>query len=841
MNKTAKPLVLDFSEVGASDVHLVGGKCASLGELYRALSPQGVRAVDGFATTSEAYRLLLETNGLGERLRTLMSGLDHNDIRALNEAGREARALMLDTPLPEPVHRAIIDAYNRLCERLNTKPEVAVRSSATAEDLPEASFAGQQDTILNVRGEDRLIEACHRCFASLWTDRAISYRGARGFDHFDVALSIGIQPMVRSDQACSGVMFTLDTESGFRDVVVINGAWGLGEAIVQGMATPDEWVVFKPTLKMGARPIVSRRLGSKEVKMVYGLDGRGTRTREVVEAQRARFCLGDYEVLELSRWACLIEEHYSNLAGKPTPMDIEWAKDGYTGELFILQARPETVHASNHHNYIETYKLIGGHGEPLVSGIAVGEKISQGRVHVLSDPDHLAEFKAGDVLVTSMTDPAWEPIMKKAAAIVTDRGGRTCHSAIISRELGLPCVVGTGTATQVLHTGMEVTVSCAEGAHGNIYEGAVEFSVDRREVGEEQRPRTQVMMNVGDPDHAFAVASLPNDGVGLARLEFIINNHIGIHPMALVRYPHLQNPETVKQIERRLGEEDPRDFFVRRLSEGIGRIAAAFFPKPVIVRMSDFKSNEYAMLIGGSEFEPTEENPMLGFRGASRYYDERYREGFELECLALRRVRAEMGLINVKAMIPFCRTVAEAERVVSLMDQFGLKQGENELEIYAMCELPANVIYADEFLRVFDGYSIGSNDLTQLTLGLDRDSEMVAHLFDERDGAVERMVTIAIDAARRAGKKIGICGQAPSDYPEFARFLVEKGISSISLNPDTVLQTTHIILEAEAELGAIEAISNLTEAPAPMGISPRVSASISRPSVAVPLNDSLAD
>lgn len=800
MPKNPKPLVLDLNEVGVGDVQRVGGKCASLGELFRALVPRGVRAVDGFATTSEAYRLLLDTNGLRNQLRELLADLDHNDLRALNAAGRQARALMLDTPLPDSVNAAIVDAFGRLCGRLGRTPEVAVRSSATAEDLPDASFAGQQDTILNVRGEAHLIDACHRCFASLWTDRAISYRAARGFDHFEVALSIGVQPMVRSDQACSGVMFTLDTESGFREVVVINGAWGLGEAIVQGMATPDEWVVFKPTLKTGARPIVSRRLGGKEVKMVYGLDGKGTRTREVVDAQRGRFCLDDYEVLELARWACLIEEHYSALAGAPTPMDIEWAKDGITGELFVLQARPETVHSTNRENYIETYRLTGEHGDPLVSGIAVGEKVSHGRVHVLADPDHLADFNAGDVLVTSMTDPAWEPIMKRAAAIVTDRGGRTCHSAIISRELGLPCIVGTGTATKVLQSGVDVTVSCSEGAHGNIYEGLVDFAVDRRVVGDEQRPRTQVMMNVGDPDHAFAVASLPNDGVGLARLEFIINNHIGIHPMALVRYPNLQDAGVVKEISRRLGEEDPRDFFVRRLSEGIARIAAAFYPKPVIVRMSDFKSNEYAMLIGGQEFEPTEENPMLGFRGASRYYDERYREGFELECLALQRVRHEMGLVNVKAMIPFCRTVVEAERVVTLMAEFGLKQGESELEIYAMCELPANVIYADEFLRVFDGYSIGSNDLTQLTLGLDRDSEMVAHLFDERDGAVERMVTLAIEAAHRAGKKIGICGQAPSDYPEFAQFLVEKGISSISLNPDTVLQTTHIILEAEAAL-----------------------------------------
>ncbi|MBA2528198.1 MAG: phosphoenolpyruvate synthase [Pyrinomonadaceae bacterium] len=831
--KPSKPLVLDLSEVGAGDVELVGGKCASLGELFRALVPRGVRAVDGFATTSEAYRLLLSMAGLDGRLRELMSGLDHNDIRALNDAGRKARALMLDTPLPKEVDQAILGAYRRLCQRLGRTPEVAVRSSATAEDLPDASFAGQQDTLLNVRGEDRLIEACHRCFASLWTDRAISYRAARGFDHFEVALSIGVQPMVRSDQACSGVMFTLDTESGFRDVVVINGAWGLGEAIVQGMATPDEWVVFKPTLKTGARPIVSRRLGGKEVKMVYGLDGRGTRTREVVEAQRGRFVLGDYEVLELARWACLIEDHYSKLAGRSTPMDIEWAKDGYTGELFILQARPETVHASNRENYFETYRLTGDHDAPLVSGIAVGEKISHGRVHVLADPDHLTEFKAGDVLVTSMTDPAWEPIMKRAAAIVTDRGGRTCHSAIISRELGLPCIVGTGNATQVLPSGADVTVSCSEGAHGNIYEGRIEFAVDRRVVGDEQRPRTQVMMNVGDPDHAFAVASLPNDGVGLARLEFIINNHIGIHPMALVHYPHLQSPEVVREIERRIGEEDPRDFFVRRLAEGIGRIASAFYPKPVIVRMSDFKSNEYAMLIGGQEFEPAEENPMLGFRGASRYYDDRYREGFKLECLALERVRDEMGLVNVKAMIPFCRTVAEAERVVGLMAEFGLKQGKHELEIYAMCELPANVIYADEFLRVFDGYSIGSNDLTQLTLGLDRDSEMVAHLFDERDGAVERMVTLAIEAAHRAGKKIGICGQAPSDYPEFARFLVEKGISSISLNPDTVLQTTHMILEAEAELAAGDATTEKSAPP----IAPR----IGRPGLVTSFSETVAD
>jgi pyruvate, water dikinase len=803
MKDRAAKLVLDLAEVGAGDVSLVGGKCASLGELWRALAPKGIRAADGYATTSEAYRRLLATESLAERLRELLEDLDVNDTAALMDAGRRARDLVLDTPIPEDVREAVLDGYRRLCRRTaNRCLEVAVRSSATAEDLPDASFAGQQDTYLNVRGEQELLAACHKCFASLWTDRAISYRARLGFDHFDVALAVGVQPMVRSDLASSGVMFTLDTESGFRDVVVINGAWGLGEAIVQGLATPDEWVVFKPTLKEGARAIVSRRLGSKEVRMAYGYDNLGTEIRDVVEAQRRRFALEDWEVLQLARWACTVEEHYSERAGRYQPMDIEWAKDGRTGELFILQARPETVHSKQRENYVENFRLTGAHGSPLATGQAIGQKIAQGRVHVLDDPDRLTEFQAGDVLVTSMTDPAWEPIMKRAAAIVTDRGGRTCHSAIISRELGLPCVVGTGAGTKVLRTGADVTVSCAEGAQGNVYDGRIDFRVERHTVSEAARPRTQVVMNVGDPDHAFALAALPNDGVGLARLEFIINNHIGIHPMALVNYPALAREEDVREIERRIGEEDPRDFFVRCLSEGVGRIAAAFYPKPVIVRMSDFKSNEYARLIGGMQFEPVEENPMLGFRGASRYYDERYREGFHLECRAMRRVREEMGLTNVKAMIPFCRTVEEGERVIELMREYGLRQGEDGLEIYAMCELPANVVFADEFLRVFDGYSIGSNDLTQLALGLDRDSEMVAHLFDERNGAVERMVAIAIDAAHRAGKKIGICGQAPSDYPEFARFLVERGITSISLNPDTVIQTTRTILDAEAQIPA---------------------------------------
>ena len=795
----AKPYVLDLSEVGAGDVALVGGKCSSLGELFRELTTQGVRAVDGFTTTSHAYEVLLETDGLRTRLKKLLKGLDTNDLEELARVGSEARALMLETPFPPEVQAAIFTAYESLGKRIGKKNfEVAVRSSATAEDLPDASFAGQQDTLLNVSGEARLIEACHECYASLWTDRAISYRTAKGFDHFDVALSIGVQPMVRSDIACSGVMFTLDTESGFRDAVVINGAWGLGEAVVQGMATPDEWIIFKPTLKLGFRPIITRKLGVKEVKMVFADDGSGgTQVRDVVETQRNRMCLAGFEVLQLAEWACAIEDHYSKRAGKSQPMDIEWAKDGITGELFILQARPETVHAQKTQNYIEKYKLTGIHGAPLASGVAVGEKIGHGTAHVLLGAEKIQSFKEGEILVTSMTDPAWEPIMKRASAIVTDRGGRTCHSAIISRELGIPCIVGAGNATEKIRTNTDVTVSCAEGDRGNIYYGKIDFKVEKQKITDTERPRTQVMMNVGDPDHAFAVSRLPNDGVGLARLEFIINNRIGIHPMALVNYPNLKKRADVEEISRRIMEEDPKEFFIRNLSEGVGRIAAAFYPKPVIVRMSDFKSNEYAMLIGGAEFEPHEENPMLGFRGASRYYDDRYRPGFRLECLALRRVREDMGLTNVKAMIPFCRTVEEGEKVIALMAEYGLVQGEHDLEIYAMCELPANVVFADEFLKIFDGYSIGSNDLTQLALGLDRDSEMVAHLFDERNGAVEKMVAIAIEAAIRNGKKIGICGQAPSDYPEFAEFLVEKGINSISLNPDTVIQTTHHILETE--------------------------------------------
>ncbi len=585
----SKPLVLDLSEVSADDVDIVGGKCASLGELFRELTDKGVRAVDGFTTTSHAYNEFIKTDNLKQKLQKLLKNLDVEDLDELERVGKEARELMLETPFPDDLRHAILDAHKSLGERISKKNfTVAVRSSATAEDLPDASFAGQQDTILNVKGDRRLIQACHECFASLWTDRAISYRQARGFDHFDLALSIGVQPMVRSDTACSGVMFTLDTESGFRDAVVINGAWGLGEAVVQGMATPDEWIIFKPTLKEGFRPIITRKMGVKEVKMVFADNGTGTQVRDVVESQRNRFCLAGFEVLQLAEWACAIEDHYSKRAGKPQPMDIEWAKDGTTGELFVLQARPETVHARKEQNYIENYSLSDNHGTPLVTGVAVGEKIGHGKVHVLLDPDRIKDFKEGDILVTSMTDPAWEPIMKRASAIVTDRGGRTCHSAIISRELGLPCIVGSGNATEVLRSGTDATVSCAEGAVGNIYYGKIDFTVEKTIIESDTRPNTKVMMNVGDPDLAFTASMYPNDGVGLARLEFIINNHIGIHPMALINYPNLKKQTDIKIIAEKIGEEDPKEYFVRRLAEGIAKIAAAFYPKDVIVRMSDF-------------------------------------------------------------------------------------------------------------------------------------------------------------------------------------------------------------------------------------------------------------
>ncbi|MFY9822987.1 MAG: phosphoenolpyruvate synthase, partial [Thermoanaerobaculia bacterium] len=692
-------------------------------------------------------------------------------------------------------------AYDRLCQRLGREPELAVRSSATAEDLPEASFAGAAETFLNVRGRDGLLRAVQACCSSLFTDRAISYRARLGYDQLKVALSVGVMPMVRSDKASSGVIFTLDTESGFREVVTVSGAYGLGEFVVQGVVTPDEWTVFKPTLATGHRAIIGRRLGTKEVRLVYADGSKGTRSEPTPAAERSRYCLADDDVLTLARWACRIEEHYSRRAGHPQPMDIEWAKDGLTGELYIVQARPETVHSAKSRTAAaEVYRLTAAPGEPLVTGQAVGEKIAAGRVRVVLDVGALDSVQPGEVLVARMTDPDWEPVMRRVAAIVTDQGGRTAHAAIVSREFGLPCIVGTENATSRLRTGDEVTVCCAEGAEGHAYAGRVPFAVERVEAATVPATRTKVMLIVGDPGRAFALAAIPNAGVGLARTELIVTNHIGVHPMALARYPRLADPQAVKEIAARIGAEDAREFFLHRFSEGVARIAAAFYPRPVIVRTSDFKTNEYARLIGGQEFEPDEENPMIGFRGASRYYDARYAEGFALECEALLRVRRDMGLTNVKVMIPFCRTVEEGRRVLAAMAAHGLRQGEDGLEVYAMCEVPSNAILAEEFLRVFDGFSIGSNDLTQLTLGLDRDSGTVAHLFDERDDAVRWLIARAIAAARKLGKPIGICGQAPSDRPEIAAWLVNEGIDSISLNPDVAIATTLRIAAAEAAM-----------------------------------------
>ncbi|HLV80941.1 MAG TPA: phosphoenolpyruvate synthase [Chthonomonadaceae bacterium] len=794
---------LDFSQISLADVARVGGKNASGGELFNVLRPLGVGALDGFATTADAYRRLLQESSLEQKLRDILAHLDVEDPGFLAARGHAARAAILETPLPAELQEAFLRAYARLCSRLGGEPEMAVRSSATSEDLPAASFAGQHETFLNVRGKEALLRAIRSCYASLFTDRAINYRARNRFDHFQVALSVGVQPMVRSDRGCAGVIFTLDPDTGFRDAVVLSGAYGLGEFIVQGVVNPDEWTVFKPTLASGHRAIVARQLGSKEVRLVYADGSRATRSEATPKEERARFCLSDEEVLQLARWACLIEKHYSDRAGHPTPMDIEFAKDGLAEQIFIVQARPETVYSrKSRAATAERYRLLGEHGPALVSGQAIGGKVAVGRARVVRDVSKLSTVRPGEVLVAARTDPDWEPVMKRVAAIVTDQGGRTAHAAIVSRELGLPCIVGTEKATEVLEDGQQSTVSCAEGEEGHVYAGAVRFAVLRLDASRLPSTRTKVMLNVGDPAQAFGLASLPNAGVGLARMEFIIADHIGIHPMALVRYPHLSHLADLNKIAARLGEEDPKEYFIRRLSEGIGQICAAFYPKPVIVRTSDFKTNEYARLLGGREFEPEEENPMLGFRGASRYYDARYKEGFALECAALRRVREEMGLTNLKIMIPFCRTVEEAKQVLAVMAENGLRQGDAGLEVYAMCELPSNVVLAEEFLAVFDGFSIGSNDLTQLVLGLDRDSGTVAHLFDERNVAVRRMIAHAIVAARQAGKPIGICGQAPSDYPEFAGWLVEQGISSVSLNPDSAIQTILVIADAEGKAAA---------------------------------------
>ena len=794
---------LDFSEITMADVSRVGGKNASLGELFHSLKPQGVGVLDGFATTVDAYGRLLEVNDRGSRLRVLFEGLDSENLTALAKAGDAARLAVLATPVPDAVRLAIEAGFDRLAQRLGRTPALAVRSSATAEDLPEASFAGAAESFLNVRGRDGLVRAVQQCYSSLFTDRAISYRARLGYDQLKVGLSVGIMPMVRSDQASSGILFTLDPESGFRDVVVISSAYGLGEFVVQGIVTPDEWIVFKPTLQTGHRAIVGRRLGSKEVRLVYADGSRGTRSEATPPAERARFSLTDDDVLTLARWGCLIEHHYSERAGHPQPMDVEWAKDGETGQLVIVQARPETVHSAKSRTAkTEVFKLTGKPGPPLVSGQAVGERIGSGRARVVRSVAELGSVEPGDVLIAEMTDPDWEPVMRRVAAIVTDKGGRTAHAAIVSREFGLPCIVGTGNATSTIRSGDEVTVCCAEGAEGHVYTGRVPFVIESMDAATVPPTRTPVMLIVGDPRRAFSFAALPNAGVGLARTEFIVTNEIGIHPMALARYPELKDADAVKTIATRLAGESPRDYFVQRFSEGVARIAAAFYPKPVIVRTSDFKTNEYASLLGGREFEPQEENPMLGFRGASRYYDARYADGFALECAALLRARRDIGLTNIKIMIPFCRTVDEGRQVLAAMAANGLRQGEDDLEVYAMCEIPANVVLAEQFLSVFDGFSIGSNDLTQLTLGIDRDSGTVAHLFDERNDAVKWMIGHVIKAARQMNKPVGICGQAPSDYPELAAWLIEQGISSISLNPDAIVTATVRIAAAESAVVA---------------------------------------
>lgn len=789
-----------FRELSIGDIPLVGGKNASLGEMFRELAPKGVKVPDGFAITSDAYRHLLRSANLDEEITRILHGLDTGDMDNLRERGQRVRHAILAAKLPADLEAAIVAAYREFSRDSGAPTDVAVRSSATAEDLPDASFAGQQETYLNVQGERALLETCKRCFASLFTDRAISYRTDKGFEHFKIALSIGVQRMVRADLAASGVMFTLDTETGFRDAVLINAAYGLGENVVQGSVNPDEYYVFKPTLKAGFRPVLQKIVGTKEFKMVYDTGGgRMVKNIPVSPGDRVKFAINDDEILQLARWACVIEDHYSAKRGHPTPMDIEWAKDGRTGELFIVQARPETVQSRKAAEVIETFKL-KQRGKVLVTGRSVGEKIAAGPVRVIKSAEFINQFKDGEILVTDKTDPDWEPIMKKAAAIVTNRGGRTCHAAIVSRELGVPAIVGTEHGTELLTDGQMVTVSCAEGDTGFVYDGKLTFDVTRTSLKNLGHPRTKVMMNVGNPEEAFSLSFIPNDGVGLAREEFIITTYIKAHPLALLDYEK-QDAGTKAQLDvLTAGCVDKPQFFVDKLAQGVAMIAAAFYPKDVILRLSDFKTNEYANLIGGRAYEPLEENPMIGFRGASRYYHPRYQAGFALECRAVKKVREEMGLTNLKLMVPFCRTVEEGRRVQAEMAKHGLRRGENGLELYVMCEIPSNVILADEFADIFDGFSIGSNDLTQLTLGVDRDSEIVAPIFDERNAAVKKLIAQVIAVCRRRGRKIGICGQAPSDYPDFAQFLVEQGIDSISLNPDTVLKTTLAILEKEKTL-----------------------------------------
>jgi pyruvate,water dikinase len=778
-----RPYTLPFSSLGRHQVAEVGGKNSSLGEMISNLARLGVSVPDGFATTADAYRDFLAHEGLAARIKRELDALDVDDVARLAETGARIRGWILSTPFPPRLHQQIVEGYARMSDGRDDVA-VAVRSSATAEDLPEASFAGQQETFLNVRGADSVVRAVHEVFASLFNDRAISYRVHQGFDHSLVALSAGIQYMVRSDLGASGVMFTLDTDSGFRDVVFITASYGLGETVVQGAVNPDEFYVYKPALRAGLQPILRRTLGAKAIKMVYAPAAQAEKrvlTVDVAEAERMRFCITDADLVELSKQALIIEDHYG------CPMDIEWGKDGDSGRIYVLQARPETVQ-SRAGRTIQRYTL-KQKGPVLATGRSIGQRIGAGPARIVKDIREMARVETGDVLVADMTDPDWEPVMKRASAIVTNRGGRTCHAAIIARELGIPAVVGCGDATRKIKEGQPVTVSCAEGDTGYIYDGQLEFSQSQIELDSLPALPLKIMMNVGNPDRAFDFAAIPNKGVGLARLEFIINRLIGVHPKALLEFDTL-DPDLRDTIRRQMaGYSDPVEFYVEKLCEGVGTIAAAFAPEPVIVRLSDFKSNEYANLIGGRRYEPVEENPMLGFRGASRYVDQGFRPCFELECRALKRVREQMGLKNVWVMVPFVRTLQEAAKVVELLAANGLKRGEDGLKIIMMCEIPSNALLADRYLEFFDGMSIGSNDMTQLTLGLDRDSAVVAHLFDERDDAVKAMLSMAIKACRKAGKYIGICGQGPSDHPDLARWLLEQGIESMSLNPDTVVET----------------------------------------------------
>ncbi len=792
--------ILWFNKLTIKDISKVGGKNASLGEMYQRLTGRGIAVPNGFAISAQAYFYFLQASGLGAKIKKILLGLNTKEMRNLTKRGKEVRQAILSAEFPEDLKQEIVLAYKDLSKMFKqVDTDVAVRSSATAEDLPDASFAGQQESYLNIVGENELLEAVKKCLASLFTDRAISYRVDKHYNHFKIGLSVGVQKMVRSDLASSGVMFSIHTETGFKNAVVINASWGLGEYVVKGVVTPDEYLVFKPTLKLGSKAIIGKELGSKKHKLVYATGGnKATQDVEVSLAEQNKYVLTDAEILKLARWAVIIEDHYHR------PMDMEWAKDGLTGKLYIVQARPETVESRQNPQVIEEY-VLQGTGKILLTGAAVGKKIGSGKVRIVPDVSKLHLFKEGEILAAAMTDPDWEPIMKKARGIITDSGGRTCHAAIVSRELGIPCVVGTAKATSVLKTGQAVTLSGAEGEVGRVYQGLVPFKINRHNLKNLRRPKkVKVMMNVGNPEAAFAESFIPSDGVGLAREEFIISNFIKIHPLALINYQRLkksQDPKTLEVVgqidELTAAYQNKVQFYIDKLAYGIGRIAGAFWPKDVIVRLSDFKSNEYANLIGGKFYEPVEDNPMIGWRGASRYYDPKYLAGFKLECLAFKKARQEMGLANIKIMVPFCRTVAEGKKVLQIMEKYGLKRGINGLEVYVMCEIPANVILGKEFSKIFDGFSIGSNDLTQLALGVDRDSELVKHVYDERNEAVKELIRQIIKVAHQYKRKVGICGQAPSDFPEFAQFLVRAGIDSISLIPDTVISTTVKIAEAE--------------------------------------------